>query len=131
MIQFPTIVWAGAALICLPAHANPQSSERTFETMAQPQGAHVECKAPRPPKDLAETAYIRNGYRAILRIMAAEKWKETGSCDCYLSAIKWEEVLQAGLKFHTSNDPRRPFDTSDLREKADDLLAQRDEACER
>ncbi|WP_235216220.1 hypothetical protein [Ruegeria halocynthiae] len=119
----------GLTIACLPFVAAAQSTHSSFETMAQPTDEKVACKAPKPPKDLAETAYIRNGYRAILRIMAAEKWQETGSCDCFLAVIKWEEVLEAGPTFQSSDDPKRPFDTSVLRERADDLLAERDAAC--
>ena len=117
------------ALICAPLDLSAQSSQGGFETMAQPAEDQVECVAPRPPKDLAETAYIRNGYRAILRIMAAERWQETGSCACYLTAISWDEVLEAADEHIISNDPKRPFDTSVLRERADKLSAERDAAC--
>ena len=102
---------------------------QNFETMAQPVEAEDGCKAPRPPKDLAETAYIRNGYRAILRIMTAEKWQETGECDCFIAEFTWEDVVDAGEKHVTSTDPKRPFDTSQLRIQADELEAAREKAC--
>lgn len=106
-----------------------QTSQGGFETMAQPTEDQSECKAPRPPKDLAETAYIRNGYRAILRILAAEQWRETGSCDCFFDTIEWDQVLEASEEYRLSDDEKRPFDTSELRERADRLLAERDAAC--
>ena len=106
-----------------------QTSQGGFETMAQPTEDQTECKAPRPPKDLAETAYIRNGYRAILRIMAAKKWQETGSCDCFFTSIEWDQVLEASTEYHVFDDENRPFDTSELRKLADRLLAERDAAC--
>ena len=106
-----------------------QTSRDGFETMAQPTEDQSECKAPRPPKDLAETAYIRNGYRAILRIMAAKKWQETGSCDCFFDTIEWDKVLEASEEYRVSDDEKRPFDTSELRELADRLLVERDAAC--
>jgi hypothetical protein len=106
-----------------------QTSQGGFETMAQPNEDQSECKAPRPPKDLAETAYIRNGYRAILRIMAAKKWQETGSCDCFFDTIEWDKVLEASEEYRVSDDEKRPFDTSELRELADRLLVERDAAC--
>ncbi|MCE8000639.1 MAG: hypothetical protein HEP70_17435 [Rhodobiaceae bacterium] len=129
MIQLTPILLTAFALVCMPLTLSAQTSQGGFETMAQPTEDQTECKAPRPPKDLAESAYIRNGYRAILRIMAAEAWRETGSCDCLLTEIEWDEVLEAGEEYRVSDDPKRPFDTSELREHADKLLAERDAAC--
>ncbi|WP_282128099.1 hypothetical protein [Roseobacter litoralis] len=129
MIRLAPISLTALALVWMPLTLSAQTSQGGFETMAQPTEDQTECKAPRPPKDLAETAYIRNGYRAILRIMAAEEWRETGSCDCLLTEIEWDEVLEAGEEYRVSDDPKRPFDTSELRERADKLLAERDAAC--
>ncbi|MEX0311734.1 MAG: hypothetical protein AB3N17_15975, partial [Tateyamaria sp.] len=84
---------------------------------------------PTPPADLAETAYLRNGYRAILRIMAAEKWQESHSCECFLTQITWQEVVERSAEFVLSDDARRPFDVSQLRLLADEMLAERDKAC--
>lgn len=117
------------ALAAPAGMAVAQADHKGFESMAQPSEDQIECKAPRPPRDLAETAYVRNGYRAILRIMAAEKWQETGSCECFLTEITWEEVIDSGEKYRTSSDPERPFDTSELRLLADAKLAKRDKAC--
>ena len=128
-MQFTPILLTAFALVCMPLTLSAQTSQGGFETMAQPTEDQTECKAPRPPKGLAETAYIRNGYRAILRIMAAEAWRETGSCDCLLTEIEWDDVLEAGEEYRVSDDPKRPFDTSELRERADKLLAERDAAC--
>lgn len=129
MIGMAPISLTALTLVCMPLTLSAQTSQGGFETMAQPTEDQTECKAPRPPKGLAETAYIRNGYRAILRIMAAEEWRETGSCDCLLTEIEWDEVLEAGEEYRVSDDPKRPFDTSELRERADKLLAERDAAC--
>lgn len=101
-----------------------------FETMAQPEEAVAECVAPRPPRDLAKTAYIRNGYRAILRILAARHWQEAGDCACVIQDIPWDEVVAQGAEFVTGDDPLRPFDTSELRLMADALEADRAAACE-
>lgn len=101
-----------------------------FETMAQPEEAAAECVAPRPPRGLAKTAYIRNGYRAILRILAARHWQETGDCACVIQDIPWDEVVAQGAEFVTGDDPLRPFDTSELRLMADALEAERAAACE-
>ena len=90
-----------------------------------------ECRVPKPPTGLAETAYLRNGYRAILRIMAAEKWQETQACECYLTQITWEGVVVRSDDFKVSDDDHRPFDVTELRLLADAMLAARDEACKK
>lgn len=120
------------ALGLLLAFAGPGFAQTSggFETMAQPEETTEACVAPRPPRDLAKTAYIRNGYRAILRILAARHWQETGGCDCVINDITWDEVVLTGEEFVTSHDPLRPFDTSDLRLLADSLEAERTAACE-
>jgi len=38
-------------------------------------------------------------------------------------------VVEAGEEYVTSDDPNRPFDTSELRIKADELEERRSEAC--
>jgi hypothetical protein len=119
------------AIGLLLAFAGPGFAQTSggFETMAQPGETVEACVAPRPPRKLAKTAYIRNGYRAILRIMAARHWQETGSCDCMVNDITWDEVVLKGEEFVTSDDPLRPFDTSELRLLADSLEAERTAAC--
>jgi hypothetical protein len=87
------------------------------------------CRAPRPPIDLGPTAYVRNGYRSILRIMAAEKWQKTQSCECYLNQITWQEVVERSGDFVVSDGTRRPFAVSELRLLADEMQAERDKAC--
>lgn len=120
------------AMGLLLAFAGPGFTQTpgSFETMAQPKETTEACIAPRPPRDLAKTAYIRNGYRAVLRILAVRHWQETGSCDCVMNDIPWEDVIMKGEKFVTGDDPLRPFDTSELRLLADSLEAERAAACE-
>ncbi|MEX0311970.1 MAG: hypothetical protein AB3N17_17175 [Tateyamaria sp.] len=114
-----------ALALTLPGEA----TARDFETMAQPVEAEDGCKAPRPPMDLAETAYIRNGYRAILRIMAAEKWQETEDCDCFIEEFTWEDVVERSNEFVTSDNPRLPFDVVALDSQATSLEDARLETC--
>ena len=97
--------------------------------MAQPTENQIECKAPRPPKDLAETAYIRNGYRAILRILIAEEALASETCTCLLDQFTWDQVLTALPRFQTSDNPRLPFNVLELYAKADALESQVVEAC--
>lgn len=105
------------------------SGDTPFNSMAIALDQDEACRAPRPPVDLGPTAYVRNGYRAILRIMAAEKWQKTESCECYLNQITWQEVVERAGDFVVSDDTRRPFDVSKLRLLADEMLAERDKAC--
>ncbi|QFT48916.1 hypothetical protein FIU97_20170 (plasmid) [Roseivivax sp. THAF40] len=105
------------------------SGDTPFSSMAIAPDQDELCNAPRPPIELGPTAYVRNGYRAILRIMAAKKWQETESCECYLTQIRWQEVVERSGEFVVSDDTRRPFDVSELRLLADALLAKRDQAC--
>lgn len=100
-----------------------------FESISVGEDAPAQCEAPRPPASLARTAYVRNGYRAILRIMAAERWGETDSCECLLNQITWGEVVLEAEGYITSDNPLVPFVVADLRIKADEMLAIRDLAC--
>ncbi|PHS19445.1 MAG: hypothetical protein COA78_00225 [Blastopirellula sp.] len=88
-----------------------------------------ECRVPRPPVALAETAYLRNGYRAVLRILVAERWGETEICDCQLDDFTWDMALENLERFQTSDNPRLPFKVLDLYAMADALEAERAEVC--
>ncbi|EDQ03388.1 hypothetical protein FIU94_17410 (plasmid) [Sulfitobacter sp. THAF37] len=87
------------------------------------------CRIPRPPVDLAETAYLRNGYRAILRILVAERQLETETCDCLLGEFTWDIALAELPRFRTSDNPRLPFKVLDLYAMADALEAEHAEGC--
>ncbi len=100
-----------------------------FSAMSVGEVDAEECKSPRPPRDLAPSAYIRNGHVAIRRIMAAEQWQETKSCECIVSDISWEDVVKEAENYVTSDSSRLPFDVVALNEQADELEAKRTEAC--
>lgn len=127
---------AAMVLSAMPSNALAQipttqpSGDTPFSSMAIAEDGADTCRVPKPPTDLAETAYLRNGYRAILRIMAAEKWQETRSCECYLTQITWQDVIDRSADFVLSDDARRPFNVSELRLLADEMLADRDKACQ-
>ncbi|MBO9436198.1 hypothetical protein J7394_18390 [Ruegeria sp. R13_0] len=87
------------------------------------------CRVPKPPVDLAETAYLRNGYRAILRILIAEEALATENCTCLLDDFTWDQALIALPRFQTSDNPRLPFKVLDLYAQADAFEAQVAEAC--
>jgi hypothetical protein len=87
------------------------------------------CRVPKPPVDLAETAYLRNGYRAILRILIAEEALTSETCICLLGDFTWDQALTALPRFQTSDNRRLPFKVLDLYAQADALEAQVVEAC--
>lgn len=106
----------------------PTQAQKEFQSFAvedKPQ----ECKAPKPPKELADLALTRNGLYAILQIMAAQRWQETGSCECFVNQITWEEVLVAAPEFERTDGVNLRIDVPKLRSEADALIAQRAEVC--
>ena len=107
---------------------NP-SGDTPFNSMAIARDQTDECRVPKPPTDLAETAYLRNGYRAILRILIAEEALASESCTCLLDQFTWDQALGALPRFQTSDNPRLPFKVLDLYAQADALEAQVVEAC--
>ncbi|WP_417260215.1 hypothetical protein [Celeribacter sp.] len=122
-----------SALTCTALAQTPNtdpSGETPFSSMAIARDAADACRVPRPPADLAETAYLRNGYRAILRILIAEEALASENCTCLLEQFTWDQALDALPRFQTSDNPRLPFKVLDLYAKADALEAQVVEACE-
>ncbi|WP_194098731.1 hypothetical protein [Marivivens aquimaris] len=105
------------------------SGDTPFNSMAIARDEADACRVPKPPADLAETAYLRNGYRAILRILIAEEALASESCTCLLDQFTWEQALTALPRFQTSDNPRLPFKVLDLYAQADALEAQVVEAC--
>ncbi len=137
-LTIPDIRFVGfAALVlgALPCAALAQtpstdpSSNTPFSSMAIARDEADECRAPKPPADLAETAYLRNGYRAILRILIAEEALASETCTCLLDQFTWDQALGALPRFQTSDNPRLPFKVLELYAKADALEAQVVEAC--
>ncbi len=107
---------------------NP-SGNTPFSSMAIARDEADACRVPKPPAGLAETAYLRNGYRAILRILTAEEALASESCTCLLDQFTWDQALDALPRFQTSDNPRLPFKVLDLYAQADALEAQVVEAC--
>lgn len=117
--------WAALA----QAPTTDRSSNTPFSSMAIARDAEDACRVPKPPADLAETAYLRNGYRAILRILIAEEALTSEACSCLLDQFSWDQALDALPRFQTSDTPRLPFKVLDLYANADALEAQVMEAC--
>ena len=92
MIRLPRSLRStvAALLVALPVSAFAETPDATsggpkpFSSMAVTTDEDESCRVPRPPTDLAESAYLRNGYRAILRILVAERQLEAETCDCLL-----------------------------------------------
>ena len=105
------------------------SGDTPFNSMAIARDEADACRVPKPPADLAETASLRNGYRAILRILIAEEALASETCTCLLDQFTWEQALTALPRFQTSDNPRLPFKVLDLYAQADALEAQVVEAC--
>ena len=126
---------AALVLSALPSAALAQtpttqpSGDTPFRSMAIAQDQADACRVPKLPADLAETAYLRNGYRAILRILIAEEALATENCTCLLDQFTWDQALTALPRFQTSDNPRLPFNVLELYAKADALEAQVVEAC--
>jgi len=121
-----------SALTCAALAQTPStkpSGDTPFNSMAIARDEDDACRVPKPPADLAETAYLRNGYRAILRILIAEEALASVSCTCLLDQFTWDQALDALPRFQTSDNPRLPFKVLDLYAKADALEAQVVEAC--
>ena len=100
------------------------SKKKPFSSMAVAPDKSEVCRAPKPPADLAETAYLRNGYRAILRILIAEETLATENCACLADQFIWNQALGALPRFQTSDNPRLPFNVLELYAQADALEAE-------
>ena len=123
--------YAGSAIWCLLICVAPSFAQTSggFETMVQPEETVEACVTPRPPRDLHSFAYVRNGYREILRIVAAERTMDASNCDCRFDAVSWDDAVVAHDRFNTSDNPKLPFDVIGLRKQADALEAEIAEAC--
>ena len=126
---------AALVLSILPNAASAQtpttqpSGDTPFSSMAIARDEADACRVPKPPADLAETAYLRNGYRAILRILIAEEALASENCTCLLDQFTWDQALDALPRFQTSDNPRLPFNVLELYAQADALEADVIEGC--
>tara|TARA_Y100001956_G_C4108392_1_gene181170 strand:+ start:832 stop:1131 length:300 start_codon:yes stop_codon:yes gene_type:complete len=97
--------------------------------MTQPEEPTQACDTPRPPRDLHSFAYVRNGYREILRIVAAEHAVEAQFCGCQFDLVGWEDAVLAIGRFQTSDNQNLPFDVIALRGQADAAEITLKEVC--
>lgn len=111
-----------------PILSGPSQAQLDFLTMAV-EYEQPDCRPPRPPKELAQLTLTRNGYAAILEILAMRLWKKTGSCECFYEKITWDGVLAAAPEFERTDGVNLRFDVPKLRVEADLLAAQRSQVC--
>ena len=116
-------------ILVLPDAAAGQ--DQPFTSMEIERDEEDACRVPKPPADLAETAYLRNGYRAILRILIAEEALATENCTCLLDQFTWDQALGALPRFQTSDNPRLPFNVLELYAQADALEAEVVAGCDK
>lgn len=131
MIRPTTALLCALATTSSITSLSAETSQEGFDTMAQPSDDQIECAAPRPPKDLDSFAYVRNGYREILRIEAYLNSIDTDFCGCPFVDVDWSYVLENGDQYVTSDNPKLPFDVIELRNQADSLESLLNETCER
>ena len=127
---FRSLGLAALVLVALPCAVLAQtpntdpSGDTPFSSMAIARDEADACRIPKPPADLAGTAYLRNGYRAILRILIAEEALASETCTCLLDQFAWNQALDALPRFQTSDNPRLPFNVLELYAQADALEAE-------
>lgn len=126
-VSMPTVV-AQVAVINEPGTLEPTQAQTDFQTMAVEPDL-PDCRPPRPPKELAEVTLTRNGFAAILEIMAMRRWQKTGSCECFYEQILWDDVLAAAPEFERTDGVDLRFDVPKLRAGAGTLIAQRSKVC--
>ena len=130
-LKVPSARVAIATIVSLVVCALPLAAQTSsgFETMTHSEEPAEICAAPRPPRDLHSFAYVRNGYREVLRIIAAERAIETHYCGCQFDLVNWEDAVLAIDQFQTSDNPKLPFDVIALRQQADAAEITLKEVC--
>ena len=100
-----------------------------FQSMAiQPDVTPI-CSPPKPPRNIGDSALTRNSLRQIMRLIALQKWQETGSCECFYNQISWDDVILEAPKFERTDGVALQFDFPKLLKQADELSALRLKAC--
>jgi len=112
-----------------PIQFAPTQVQREFQRMAVAADEIPECALPKPPKSIGATALTRNSLQQILRILALQKWQETGSCECFYDHLSWDDVILAAPNFERTDEVDLRFKMSDLLAQADELEALRLKAC--
>ena len=100
-----------------------------FQSMAVEPDKPQECSLPKPPNSIGNTALTRNSFGQVMRLIALQKWQESGSCECFYSQISWDDVILEAPKFERTDGVALQFDFPILLKQADELSTLRLEAC--
>ena len=108
---------------------NAAQTVNNFQSIAIPRDKTPTCSLPKPPRNIGDSALTRNSLRQIMRLIALQKWQETGSCECFYNQITWDDVATEAPNFERADGVDLRFDLSGLRAQADELERQRTEIC--
>ena len=108
---------------------NAAQTVNNFQSITIPRDKTPTCSLPKPPRNIGDSALTRNSLRQIMRLIALQKWQETGSCECFYNKITWDDVATEAPNFERTDGVELRFDLSDLRAQADELERQRTEVC--
>jgi hypothetical protein len=105
------------------------SGDSEFQSMAVESDKPQECSLPKPPNSIGNTALTRNSFSQVMRLIALQKWQESGSCECFYNQISWDDVIIEAPKFERTDGVALQFDFPKLLTQADELSTLRMEAC--
>ena len=105
------------------------TGDSVFQSMAVESDKPQECSLPKPPNSIGNTALTRNSFGQVMRLIALQKWEESGSCECFYNQISWDDVILEAPKFERTDGVALQFDFPKLLKQADELSALRLKAC--
>ena len=105
------------------------TGDSVFQSMAVESDKPQECSLPKPPNSIGNTALTRNSFGQVMRLIALQKWEESGSCECFYNQISWDDVILEAPKFERTDGVALQFDFPKLLKQADELSALRLEVC--
>lgn len=103
------------------------TAQKEFQSMAVGETGDA-CVPPFVPSDIDDNLLTRSSYAQIMRILAAQRWEESGSCDCSFGGISWEDVIEAAPQFVDGADTR--LNPAALRKIANEIEGRRALACD-
>ncbi len=65
-----------------------------------------------------------------MRIMAANRWEASGSCECYYQSISWREVIDAAPQFIDAETSAIQLNPAHLGRIAKEIEGRRALECE-
>ena len=103
--------------------------ENSFQSIAIPPDVTPICSLPKPPRNIGDSALTRNSFGQVMRLIALQKWQESGSCECFYNQISWDDVILEAPKFERTDGIALQFDFPKLLKQADELSVLRSEVC--